>query len=110
MRRRALRPYMREQYRSLCNPSYDITTELFGDNLSGVAKDLGEVNKLTNTITIEKPAPRGRGSNRRGRGGRWGGGRGQFQGAQRGNQNSGNNRGRGSFRRPGFPRGRRGAV
>ena len=113
MRRRVLRPIMKEQYRTLCNQDNAITTELFGDNLSTTAKDLGEINKLANTITFSNTYSRGRGyqANRRGRGGYRGNGRGQpflYNGP---NNNSNQYRGRGNTRRPGsgFPR-RRGAV
>ena len=116
-RKRALRPSMKEQYRSLCGQEVPITRELFGDNLPTAAKDLGEINKLANTITIDRGRGRSFGNRRGGRSYR-GGGRGQGSSGYNQGYNQGYNaqrgtpqqRGRGNARRPGFPRARRGAV
>ena len=119
-RKRALKPFMKEHYRTLCGPDVPITTELFGDDLSTTAKDLGEINKLAYTITIDKNRGRGGGRPFR-RGGRYrGNGRGQGPSGYNNNNNQNftyqrgapQQRGRGGGRRPGsgFPRARRGAV
>ena len=113
-RRRALKPNVKEQYRSLCGQKPQITTELFGDNLPSIAKDLGEMSKLAHRIGYnDRGGNRGgnRGYNRRGYGNR---GRGaphnDFLGQRQNSQP--NQRGRGApARRPGgFHRGRRGAA
>ena len=112
MRKQALKPNMKEQYRTLCGQNVDITTELFGDNLSTAAKDLGEINKLANIITVpDRNFSRGRSSGyRRGRGNR--GGRGGYQNfLYQGTGTTPPARGRGAPRRPGGFRGqKRGAV
>ena len=110
-RRRALRNNVKEQYRSLCGSSNEVTTELFGDNLPSVTKDLGEMNKLANILGKDRGGFRGgnrfgyrRGGNR--------GGRGRGQDNFTPQQNSNGYRGRGGYgqRRSGFQRTRRGAV
>ena len=115
MRRWALKPQIKEQYRSLCGSKNEITTELFGDNLPSVAKDLGEMNKLAYNIGRDRGGSRGN-NNRYGqrRGGSRGGGRGahqegynQYQGNQNNSRGRGNNYGN---RRAGFQKSRRGAV
>ena len=110
-RRRALKPNVKEQYRSLCGQKPEITTELFGDNLPSIAKDLGEMSKLAHRIGYDNRGGGFRGNRnfRRGFGNR---GRGapqsDFLGQRQNPQQY--QRGRAPTRRSGFRGGRRGAA
>ena len=114
-RRRALKPNVKEQYRALCGQKTEITTELFGDNLPSVAKDLGEMSKLANTIGYSDRGGGFRGRKNFRRGGFNGGNRGRgtqgfFSGQRQGPSPGYRGRGTPAPRRPDFHRGRRGAV
>ena len=65
VRKRALRPHIKEQFRSLCGSQNPITTHLFGDDLSKVTTELNESSKLANKISTPSHERGGRFSNKR---------------------------------------------
>lgn len=83
-RRDLVRPDLNKQYNSLCNPATEISSHLFGDNLSKDVEDLAKANKLSNKVTNKQRQEhrshpyrgtasrgfRGRGRYQRGRGSR----------------------------------------
>ena len=50
-RREALKPELHTSYRYLCAPSNPITTELFGDDLPKVVKDITDTNRITSKLS-----------------------------------------------------------
>ena len=51
--RKALKPELHTNYRYLCAPSNPITTELFGDDLPKVVKDITDTNQITSKLSRE---------------------------------------------------------
>ena len=53
-RREQIRPDLNFQYRQLCSPQTEITTNLFGDDLPKTVKDINETNRVGQRVTYPK--------------------------------------------------------